>query len=190
MPHPISLLPALPGLRPLDAPCTGRSRSQHPPSPPGRLRLHCVCVCVLVDVMSQCRLMCPLLSGRLPFAKRLLPRSVVLAAVSRSPSISVPGARVMGCSPSRPSGVLGDVMFLRRLMCFLSSGRLPFAMRLLPRYVVSAADLLSLSDSVSGARVIWCSPSRLSYYAVVCAAPVPTRHSFLRICKFGRVYSL
>ena len=89
-----------------------------------------------------------------------------------------------------PSGVLGEVMFLCRLMCFLLSGRLPFAMRLLPRYVVSAADLLSLSDSVSGARVICCSPSRLSYYAVVSAAPVPTRHSFLRVCKFGRVYSL
>ena len=45
-------------------------RSQHPPGPPGRLRLHSVCVCVLVDAMSQCRLMCLLLSGRLPFAKR------------------------------------------------------------------------------------------------------------------------
>ena len=103
MPHPISLLPALPGPRPLDAPCTGRSRSQHPPGPPGRLRLHCVCVCVLVDVMSQCRLMCLLLSGRLPFAKRLLPRSVVSAADLLSLSDSVSGARVICCSPSRLS---------------------------------------------------------------------------------------
>ena len=71
MPHPISLLPALPGLRPLDArPVQDAPRSQHPPGPPGRLRLHSVCVCVLVDAMSQCRLMCLLLSGRLPFAKR------------------------------------------------------------------------------------------------------------------------
>ena len=100
MPHPISLLPALPGLRPLDAPCTGRSRSQHPPGPPGRLRLHCVCVCVLCDVMFPCRLMCFLLSGRLPSAMRLLSRSVALAAVSLSPSVSVSGARVICCSPT------------------------------------------------------------------------------------------
>ena len=64
------------------------------------------------------------------------------------PSVSVSGARVMCCSPSRPSSVLGDVIFLCRLMCFLLSGRLPFAMRLLPRSVVLAAVLLSLSASV------------------------------------------
>ena len=137
-------------------------RSQRPPGPPGRLRLHCVCVCVLGDVMFPCRLMCFLLSGRLPSAMRLLSRSVVLAAVSLSPSVSVSGARVMCCSPSRPSSVLGDVIFLCRSMCFLLSGRLPFAMRLLPRSVVLAAVLLSPSVSVSGARVMCCSPSRLS----------------------------
>ena len=54
----------------LTRPVQDAPRSQHPPGPPGRLRLHSVCVCVLVDVMSQCRLMCLLLSGRLPFAKR------------------------------------------------------------------------------------------------------------------------
>ena len=96
----------------------------------------------------------------------------MLAAVFRSPSVSVSGARVMGCSPSRPSGVLGDV-----LMCFLLSGRLPFAMRLLPRYVVSAADVLSLSDSVSGARVICCSPSRLSMLWYVLFRFLPVTHS-------------
>ena len=137
-------------------------RSQRPPGPPGRLRLHCVCVCVLCDVMFPCRLMCFLLSGRLPSAMRLLSRSVVLAAVSLSPSVSVSGARVMCCSPSRPSSVLGDVIFLCRSMCFLLSGRLPFAMRLLPRSVVLAAVLLSPSVSVSGARVMCCSHSRLS----------------------------
>ena len=101
----------------------------------------------------------------------------MLATVFGSPSVSVSGARVMGCSPSRPSGVLGDVMFLCRLMCFLLSGRLPFAMRLLPRYVVSAADLLSLSDSVSGARVICCSPSRLSMLWCVLLRFLPVTHS-------------
>jgi hypothetical protein len=54
----------------LTRPVQDAPRSQHPPGPPGRLRLHSVCVCVLVDAMSQCRLMCLLLSGRLPFAKR------------------------------------------------------------------------------------------------------------------------
>ena len=47
MPHPILLRPALPGLRPLDAPCTGRhtiptpGRPAWPPSP-----ALCMCVCV------------------------------------------------------------------------------------------------------------------------------------------------
>ena len=75
-------------------------RSRRPPGPPGRLRLHCVCVCVLCDVMFPCRLMCFLLSGRLPSAMRLLSRSVALAAVSLSPSVSVSGARVICCSPT------------------------------------------------------------------------------------------
>ena len=47
MPHPILLRPALPGLCPLDAPCTGRptiptpARPAWPPSP-----AFCMCVCV------------------------------------------------------------------------------------------------------------------------------------------------
>jgi hypothetical protein len=76
------------------------AKSQGSPGPPGRLRLLCVCVCVLGDVMFLCRLMCFLLSGRLPFAMRLLPRSVVLAAVLLSLSVSVSGARVIRCSPT------------------------------------------------------------------------------------------
>ena len=65
------------------------AKSQSSPGPPGRLRLLCVCVCVLGDVMFLCRLMCILLSGRPPSAMRLLPRSVVLAAVLLSLSASV-----------------------------------------------------------------------------------------------------
>ena len=76
------------------------AKSQSSPGPPGRLRLLCVCVCVLGDVMFLCRLMCILLSGRPPSAMRLLPRSVVLAAVLLSLSVSVLGARVICCSPT------------------------------------------------------------------------------------------
>ena len=49
------------------------------PGPPGRLRLRCMCVCVLGMVMFQCRPMCFLPSGRLPFAVRLFLLSVGLA---------------------------------------------------------------------------------------------------------------
>ena len=88
------------------------AKSQRSPGPPGRLRLHCVCVCVCVgDVMFQCRSMCFLLSGRLPFAIRLLLLSVGLAVASLSPSVSVSGARVIRCSPTPVPFALSDVLY-------------------------------------------------------------------------------
>ena len=82
------------------------------------------------------------------------------------------------CSPAPPGRprlrcmcvcVWGDVMFLCRSMCFLLSGWLSLAIRLLQRSIVLAVVLLAFSVSVSDARVIRCSPSRLH---VLCAAPV------------------
>ena len=80
------------------------------------------------------------------------------------------------CSPAPPGRprlrcmcvcVWGDVMFLCRSMCFLLSGWLSLAMRLLQRSIVSAVVLLAFS--VSDARVVCCSPSRLRMrYAVCC----------------------
>ena len=138
------------------------AKSQRSPAPLGRPRLRCMCVCVWGDVMFLCRSMCFVLSGWLSFAMRLLQRSIITAVALLALPVSVSDARVVCCSPSRPSSVLGDVIFLCRLLCFFLSGRLPFAMRWLPRSVVLAAVLLLLSVSVSGARVICCSPSRLT----------------------------
>jgi hypothetical protein len=59
--------------------------------------------------------------------------------------------------------VLGDVMLLCRSMCFLLSGRLSFAMRLLQRSVVLAVVLLAFSVSVSGTRVVCCSPPNVAF---------------------------
>jgi hypothetical protein len=137
------------------------AKSQRSPAPLGRPRLRCMCVCGGGDVMFLCRSMCFVLSGWLSFAMRLLQRSIITAVALLALPVSVSDARVVCCSPSRPSSVLGDVIFLCRLLCFFLSGRLPFAMRWLPRSVVLAAVLLLLSVSVSGARVICCSPSRL-----------------------------
>ena len=65
--------------------------------------------------------------------------------------------------------VWGDVMFLCRSMCFVLSGWLSFAMRLLQRSIVTAVALLAFPVSVSDARVVCCSPSRLRIrYAVCC----------------------
>ena len=60
-------------------------------------------------------------------------------------------------------------MFLCRSMCFVLSGWLSFAMRLLQRSIVTAVALLAFPVSVSDARVVCCSPSRLRIrYAVCC----------------------
>jgi hypothetical protein len=67
----------------------------------------------------------------------------------------------------------GDVMFLCRSMCFLLSGWLSLAMRLLQRSIVSAVVLLAFS--VSDARVVCCSPSRLRMRYAVCCPGLSTR---------------
>jgi hypothetical protein len=102
MPHPTSLLPAVPGPRPSAALCTGHreipmlARPARPPLP----ALY-VCLCVLGGVMFLCRSMCFLLSGQLSFAIRLLQLSIGLAVALHSFSVSFSVAHVVRCSPSR-----------------------------------------------------------------------------------------
>ena len=89
------------GCAPLLRSMRDAAKSQCPPGPPGRPRLRCMCVCVWDGVMCLCRSMCFLLSGRLSLAMRLLLRSAVLAVVVHLFSVSVSGAHVVCCSPSR-----------------------------------------------------------------------------------------
>ena len=66
-------------------------------------------------------------------------------------------------------------MFLCRSMCFLLSGWLSLAIRLLQRSIVLAVVLLAFSVSVSDARVVCCSPSRLRMRYAVCCPGLCTR---------------
>jgi hypothetical protein len=105
MPHSTSLLTAMPGPRPSAALCAGRREiplSPRPAWPPSPALCVCLCVGLVWDgVMFLCRSMCFLLSGRLSLAMRLLLRSAVLAVVLHLFSVSVSGAHVVCCSPSR-----------------------------------------------------------------------------------------
>ena len=89
------------GAAPLCCALCGTPRN--PSVPPARLAaLACVvCVCVCDGVMFLCRAMCFLLSGWLSLAMRLRLRSAVLAVVVHLFSVSVLGAHVVCCSPSR-----------------------------------------------------------------------------------------
>jgi hypothetical protein len=166
------------------------AKAQGSPGPPGRLRLLCVRVCVLGDMMFLCRLMCFLLSGRLPFAMRLLPRSVVLAAVLLSLSVSVSGARVICCSPTpRCSGCALVVCCTVRTVCakvalrvrVCGCLRFAFGRPLVPAYGPHHTTPIHHTPH----------PPRTTSSTLT---PHTTLHSLLRICKsemaFNSLYTL